>query len=25
MFRAGEPGANGAFDAADVLKKHGKI
>ncbi|QND53118.1 hypothetical protein HB779_15315 [Phyllobacterium sp. 628] len=25
MFKAKEPGARGAFDAADVLKKQGKI
>lgn len=25
MFRAGEPGARGAWDAADVLKKQGKV
>jgi hypothetical protein len=25
MFRANEPGARGAFNAADVLKKQGKV
>lgn len=25
MFRAGEPGAGGAFDAAEVLKKQGRL
>jgi len=25
MFKANEPGAKGAFDAADVLKKQGKL